>query len=813
MLQPNQKISEAFGRAVAAYEAGRLGEAERLCELVLTDKDDFFDAIYLLAVIQSALGRKESALKSFERALTLRPGAAAALNERGMTLHELKRYDEAVASYDRALAARPDYALAQYRRGNALHELKRHDEALASYDRAISLRPDFANAHANRGAALLALRRYEDALASYDRALGADPNFAEGHYNRGNALLAMRRFGEAVASYDRALALRPRFAEALLNRGIGLQALGRFEEAIAAYDRALALQPNYAEALNNRGYALSVLGQYRKALVDFDRALAVRPDFAEALYNRGNALTALTRFQEAIASYDRALAIRPDDVSALDYRGIALRSINRWREAGDSYRRALAIRPDDPAALFGSCLAELPVLYADEAEIASRRAAYRSRLDALHGRVQAMAAPGALADAVGLNQPFYLAYQGCNDRELQARYGSLVCRVMAARYPPAALAPPPRADEPVRVGIVSGYFFWHSVWKIPIKGWVTQLERGRFRVFGYHTSSRKDAVTKTASAACDRFVEGLRSTLEWREAISSDAPHVLLYPDIGMDPVSAELAAQRLAPVQCVSLGHPNTTGFPTIDYFLSSALMEPANAQEHYTETLVNLPNLAVYYEPHATEPASRGRADYGLRPTSTIFWCGQSLFKYLPQFDQVFARIAAASPDCQFAFIEFPHGPNVTALFKERLARAFAAVGLRADDHCVFLPRLDRHQFVAAAGLCDVVLDSIGWSGFNSTLESLSHDLPIVTMAGPMLRGRHTTAILTMMGVTETISETVDDYVRAAVRLAQDASWRMAIKQKIAANKQRVYRDRTCITALENFLDQVARRARSAP
>jgi predicted O-linked N-acetylglucosamine transferase (SPINDLY family) len=147
------------------------------------------------------------------------------------------------------------------------------------------------------------------------------------------------------------------------------------------------------------------------------------------------------------------------------------------------------------------------------------------------------------------------------------------------------------------------------------------------------------------------------------------------------------------------------------------------------------------------------------------------------------------------------------VTARFHDRLDRAFARVGLRAADHCVVLPRLAPERFVAAIGQCDVLLDSIGWSGCNSTLESLAHDLPIVTLAGAFMRGRHTAAILEMMGVDETIARSVDDYVAIAVRLGRDAAARDAVRARIAANKPRVYGDRACIAALEAFLDRVAR------
>ena len=52
-----------------------------------------------------------------------------------------------------------------------------------------------------------------------------------------------------------------------------------------------------------------------------------------------------------------------------------------------------------------------------------------------------------------------------------------------------------------------------------------------------------------------------------------------------MDPIALKLGCLKLAPIQMTSWGHPDTSGLPTIDYFLSSELMEPENAQENYTE------------------------------------------------------------------------------------------------------------------------------------------------------------------------------------------------------------------------------------
>jgi Tfp pilus assembly protein PilF len=195
-------LAQALNRAVSDYKAGKLVEAEQLCEQIVAAKSDFLDAVYLLAVIQSRLGKNDAAL----------------------------------ASFDRAVAVRPDFALAHHNRGNALQKLKRYDEAVASFDRAIDLRPDFAMAYSNRGNVLQTMKQYEEAVASYDRALGLQPSYAVAHYNRGLALHELRRCEEAVASYERAIDLRPDFAEAHLNQSLSRLVIGDFGRGWQGYE-------------------------------------------------------------------------------------------------------------------------------------------------------------------------------------------------------------------------------------------------------------------------------------------------------------------------------------------------------------------------------------------------------------------------------------------------------------------------------------------------------------------------------------------------------------------------------------------------
>lgn len=765
-------IAGQFTTAVEHLRAGRLADAERACRQL--------------------------------RAAA--PGNAASLHLSGIVAWQLGR-DDAISLLGRAVALKPDSAKMHNDLGAMLAACARLTEAAASFQRAIEINPRYTEARANLGMALARQGRYADANAAFEAALKADPDAVMARLHYGDVLRAQRRLDDAAAHYRRAVAIDPDFAIGHYNLAVTARDLGRLDEAVTHHRRALALQPNSAEGQNNLALALYELGRIEEAAVHCRLALALRPDFAGAHYNLANALRDLGRLDEAAVHYERTCTLAPGFAPAHYNRGLLLRRDSRIDEAAACFEQAVGAAPDFIAARFALCMAQLPVVCRDEAELQRRRALYKSHLRALSDAISHVSEPGVFADAVGAHQPFYLACQGQSDRDLQAMYGSLACRILAGRHPRAPLPQSPAPGEPVRVGFVSGFFRDHSNWKIPIKGWLTQLDRRRFQIFGYHTGADRDAETGIAEASCKRFVQGPLSADDWRAAILQDAPHVLVYPELGMDPMCPRLAAQRLAPVQCVSWGHPETSGFPTIDYYLSSDLMEPPGAAGHYTEKLVRLPNLSVHYEPHPRPPAALSRADVGLRPDAVAFWCGQAVHKYLPLDDEVFPLIASEAGDCQFVFIAFPGAPHVTAVLEGRLERAFAACGLDAANHCVMLPQLDPAHFTAAMGLCDVMLDSIGWSGCNASFESLAHDLPVVTLPGDLMRGRHTAAILQMMEVTETIATTIDDYVALAIRLAREPARRAAVKAKIARSKHRVYGDRACIAALEEFLDRVAR------
>jgi predicted O-linked N-acetylglucosamine transferase (SPINDLY family) len=718
----------------------------------------------------------------------------------------------------------------------ARHEAGRVDEAEASYQDILKTSPDHPESLHLLGLIRIQRGDHADGAALVQRAMILAPGRAPHHNSLALAWRGMGRQEDAVREYRRAAALRPGSPEILNNLAASLSAVGSHQEAIATWREAVAVAPSIAEIWSNLAKALAEHGDTGEAEAAFRRALAIRPDFAMALAGLGRLLTLLARWAEAEPTLSRAVRLAPQDARCWNNLAVARQELGLMDAAESGYRRALAIDPGfadahynlgcllslhgrvdaavasheaaiaaDPAhgaARLAVCTARLPILCRDETEVAARRGDYRAALERLVAAVEMPEVAASVADAVGRSQPFFLPYLGSRDREEQAIYGQLVCRLLAR--PTRQLASRPGTGERIRVGIVSGYFQDHTIWRLFLEGWLTQLDRGRFMLIGFHTGPTRDAETARAATLCDEFVTGPLTFDAWRETIAATEPHVLLYPEVGMDPVAGRLAALRLAPVQCVAWGHPETTGMPTMDHFLTAELMEPPDGAAHYTEHLVRLPGLGVYVTPEAP-PMPLDRAALGLDPDLPVFWSGQALYKYAPRYDAVFPRIARAVGDCRFVFIGFARSRGVTEVFRERMHRAFAAFGFDPERYVTMMEPMPQQRFLSAMGSADVVLDTPGWSGGRSTFDCLAVNPAIVTLPGPLMRSRHTAAILRRIGCTTTIAASVDEYVAMAVRLARDAGRRAAVRADVAQGKARAFRDTGSVRALEEFLLRV--------
>jgi predicted O-linked N-acetylglucosamine transferase (SPINDLY family)/MoaA/NifB/PqqE/SkfB family radical SAM enzyme len=636
----------------------------------------------------------------------------------------------------------------------------------------------------------------------------------------GDADAAAAAFAALVGGADGAEALHR----------LGLLALGKGEgaKAVALIDAAAALAPS-ARLKHNAAVALNQSGDRAGAVARLKTIAAEHPEYATAQFSLAAFLSEAGETQAA-ADLMGTLADRANEANATGVLDGALGQLGRLEAApanlmvlanrlrvagrGEATRRLLAPliarHPDHVGARLTNAMAALTVVHADGDEMARRRATYVAEMTALADTVAGLPTD-ALKPSVGVigaAKPFFLSYHGEDDRALQEIYGGILARLNDARGRIAL--PPPARDGRLRIGFVSFYFTLHSVSKL-FAGWMKHLDRDRFEVIGYHIGAGEDATSRAIQATADRWRAGQRPAADWVATIAADAPHVLVYLELGMNGTAVELACNRLAPVQCMTWGHPVTSGLPDIDYFLSSDLMEPADGDRHYRETLVRLPNLSIAYEPLDVKAGGMTRAEVGLRPSATVYVCCQSLFKYRPQEDHLLVALARAVPDSQFLFIGAAEAPP-TKIFRARLEAAFRAGNLDPARHLVVTPPVPFERFGALIGLGDVYLDSIAWSGGNTTLEAVTLGLPVVTLPTGLMRGRHTLAILTRMGLDATIARDGADFVAIAARLADPAE-RATARALIAERRPLLFGDLTPVRALETFLEDAVARASAPP
>jgi predicted O-linked N-acetylglucosamine transferase (SPINDLY family) len=284
-----------------------------------------------------------------------------------------------------------------------------------------------------------------------------------------------------------------------------------------------------------------------------------------------------------------------------------------------------------------------------------------------------------------------------------------------------------------------------------------------------------------------------------RRKIADHPVDILFYPDVGMDPLTYFLAFSRLASLQCVTWGHPVTTGIPSIDYYLSFENSEPPDANDHYSEQLVLLKRFVMYCFRPQLPKAPRFRSDFDLPEGCNLYVCPQMLFKFHPDFDRILRDILRQDPNGLIVLSE-----GVCRNWTELLSKRFAQVFPQDIDRVKFLPYLPFNDFLSLLQMADVMLDTIHFNGGFTSLLAFACDLPIITLPGRFMRGRLTLAMYKQMGIMDCVAEDAESYVKIALRLTNERKWREEIVKKISTRCDVLFEDMEAVRELERFFER---------
>lgn len=733
--------------------------------------------------------------------------------------HQHKNYSLAKEKYQLFLNSYTEDAKAWLNFGILLYETAYYQEALAAFVKVTQIDKENGIPYFYLGLTFEKSGRIHSAIEAYQAATKIqNPKRIEAYNNLGNLLLEQGAFDRAEQYYREAIKLHPNHSGSYLNLGSLLLETGNIVAAIELYQHvlksdnqnldishnlelALTIQHNPGQFYFNNGNNFYYAKSYVRANQQYQMALKFGFNLEEVYLKSIECLNKLGQNSEIIKQLRLALSTHPDSEEC-HFRLITILFQSGNPGLLEAAEVAVKCLPKSyTLKLFYHLL--LPLTYQSQAEIEFYHARFQEGLNRIEQEINqdirsnnVAAIENAFA-GIGRFTTFYLTYQARNIRQEQQQYAAIVQSIMQVKYPQWSkdLTMPTVGDK-IRIGYFSNYLHAYSgtFW---LTGWFKYFDQNRFEIYCYYTGNSPDAVTQHFEKYSYTFhyLEGNLETI--CHQIFNDRLHILVFPEIGMNPQTLQVAALRLAPIQCTAWGHPVTSGLSTIDYYLSSQLMEPEDAQEHYTETLIHLPNTGVTYpKPEIPQP-TLSRQDFGLHDDSIVYLCCQAPFKYLPHHDVIFPEIARKVPQVQFVFLR-------ADVLKPRLKKAFAALELHSEDYCLFLPVQARNDYLTLNLHADIYLDTIGFTGGNTTFDAIACGLPIVTYPGKLMRGRLSYGMLNKLGVTETIAHDIQSYIDIAVRLGLDTNWRQHMATKMLQNHEQLYEDLECVRALEDFYTQ---------
>jgi protein O-GlcNAc transferase len=184
-------LRQLFEQGVAAHQAGRLDQAEKLYREILRADAASFPALHMLGFLKAQQGRFDEAIPFLNKAVKRNPADATALAHYGHALMAAQRSGAALEAYERLLEMQPDHFEAHYNRGVILSQMRKHGEALAALDQALAVTPNAIGAHFNRGVVLGELQRLREAQDSYDWVLAREPGYTPALANRIMVMLAL----------------------------------------------------------------------------------------------------------------------------------------------------------------------------------------------------------------------------------------------------------------------------------------------------------------------------------------------------------------------------------------------------------------------------------------------------------------------------------------------------------------------------------------------------------------------------------------------------------------------------------------------
>jgi predicted O-linked N-acetylglucosamine transferase (SPINDLY family) len=219
--------------------------------------------------------------------------------------------------------------------------------------------------------------------------------------------------------------------------------------------------------------------------------------------------------------------------------------------------------------------------------------------------------------------------------------------------------------------------------------------------------------------------------------------------------------------------------GADFIDYIIVDPFVVPTSEQPFFSERLVHLPvSYQVNDRTREIAGTRRSRPDFGL-PTDRFVFCSfNNSYKISPAVFDVWMRLLAATPGSVLWLL------RTNDLVERNLRSEAARRGVEAG-RLIFAPVVPLAEHLARHRHADLFLDTLPCNAHTTASDALWAGLPVLTCSGSTFAGRVAGSLLRAIGLPELITESLEDYERAALDLARDPQRLTALRQRLEKNR----------------------------
>ena len=667
----------------------------------------------------------------------------------------------AIALCEKVLVDCPGFADASYLLGLIALNGGNAADAVACFRAAVKAAPESALFHHSLAAASYKNGDFQQAETSFRQAIRLTPDQLDIRLKLAGLLRLQDRPEDALREYTQVTRLAPDNLEALFISCQLYRQLGNGHQALAGYQRLYALQPQNPEIPNAIGAMYHETGDFPAAVEYYRKAIALRPDYVEAYNNLGSALSRLDRVEEAVAGYEHAIRIDGTHPS--------------WQ------LRIASLCPSVPASI---------------EEIDEYRNGLLERLNRF-ADAGFRASPEELVQ-VGAYPPYALMYHGRDDRSLREAYA----RVYQPSFP--VQVDSLRASGRRRICMLVTRTH-EEIFARSMAGVLRHVDAAQFELVIACAAGREQVMQRLLANPAVGIMPVPEAISALAQFLRQGGFDILYHWEIATDPLNYFLPFYRLAPVQCTSWGIQVTSGIPTVDYYLSSDLVEPEHGASSYTEQLLCSDTLLTFQYRSELAARPRQRSDFGFDDRVNLYLFPQQIGKFHPDFDIYVASILRYDPAGRLLILQ-DRWPRSSERLRRRLARTASDV----IDRIVFLPRLSHEDYLSLVAVSDVLLDPPHYGGVNSSYDGFSLNVPIVTMESGYHIGRYTAGCYRKMGMADCIPGNREDYVAMAVRLGTEVDSREEFSERLRNASDVLFEDYRAVREHERLfntlLDSIA-------